>query len=146
MNNGTDFASADVLAGKALAAMTRARAALVLEHPFFGSLALGLRMQADAGCRDLWTDGKTLGFNPAYAASLPEARLIGAQAHEVLHLAFGHHVRRKGRDEQLWNRACDLAVNHILLETGFSLPEGFAHDPSYTGMTAEDIYRVLAGL
>lgn len=127
-------------------AMTRARAALVLEHPFFGTLALRLRFKPDAACRDLWTDGRTLAYNPAYAATLPEKRLIGAQAHEVMHLALGHHVRRKGRDPDLWNRACDLAVNQMLLDAGFSLPEGFAHDPDYAGKAADDIFTILLRL
>lgn len=85
-----------------------------------------------------------LAYNPAYAGTLPEDKLLGAQAHEVLHLAFGHHVRRQGRDSSLWNRACDLSINHILLETGFSLPQGFAHDPACAGMSADDIYALLA--
>ena len=46
----------------------------------------------------MWTDGKNLRFNPAYAATLPEARLVAAQAHEIMHLVFGHHLRRKGRE------------------------------------------------
>lgn len=79
-------------------AMIRARAALVLDHPFFGSIALRLTLKPDPTCSDLWTDGRTLGFNPSYAAALSEAALIGAQAHEVMHLACAHHVRREERD------------------------------------------------
>lgn len=134
------------LSRRAALAMKKARTALVLDHPFFGSLALRLRLREDATCGDMWTDGKNLGFNPAYAATLPEARLVAAQAHEIMHLAFGHHLRRKGREEKMWNRACDLAINHILLESGFDLPEGFAHDPAYAGMSADDIYEALAVL
>ena len=136
----------DALLRKAELAMKKARTALVLDHPFFGSLALRLRFKQDTSCADMWTDGKSLGFNPAYAATLPEAKLVAAQAHEVMHLAFGHHLRRKSREEKLWNRACDLAINHILLEAGFDLPEGFAHDPTYAGMSADDIYEALAAL
>ena len=50
--------------------ITRARAALVMEHPFFGSLALRLRLKADPACADMWTDGKTLAYNPIFAAAL----------------------------------------------------------------------------
>ena len=126
--------------------ITRARASLVMEHPFFGSLALRLRLKADPACADMWTDGKTLAYNPAFAAALSPKSLVGALAHEVLHLAFGHHLRRKGRDSAQWNRACDLAVNHILLETGFTLPQGFTHNPAYAGMSADEIFEALASL
>lgn len=131
---------------EALSAMTRARSALVLDHPFFGSLALRLKFKEDPSCRDLWTDGKTLGYNPLYASTLPAEKLVAAQAHEILHLACGHHVRRKDRDETLWNRACDYAVNHILLEAGFSLPEGFLHKPEYGEMPVDEIYALLTRL
>lgn len=126
------------------AAMVRARAALVLEHPFFGSLALRLKLREDATCRDLWTDGKVLGYNPVYASTLPEDKLIGAQAHELLHLACAHHLRRKGRDEQLWNKACDYAINGILLEAGFALPGGFLFSPEYATLPVDSIYSILS--
>ena len=130
----------------ALHCITRARAALVMEHPFFGSLALRLRFKADPSCADMWTDGKTLGYNPAFSTALSQKSLVGAMAHEVLHLAFGHHLRRKGRDAKLWYRACDLAINHILVESGFTLPQGFAHNPAYAGMNADEIFDALASL
>ncbi len=125
-------------------AMRAARAALVADHPFFGALALRLSLKADRSCRDLWTDGRSLAFNPLYAAMLPRDKLIGAQAHEMLHLACGHHVRRGARDAKLWNRACDYAVNQILLNAGFFLPEGFALDADFAGMTVDAIYERLA--
>ena len=64
--------------------ITRARAALVMEHPFFGSLALRLRLKADPACADMWTDGKTLAYNPIFAATLSAQSLVGAtQMHRV---------------------------------------------------------------
>ena len=134
------------LTQKALHALTRARVSLVMEHPFFAVLAMRLTFKEDSACRDFWTNGRTLGFNPVYAATLPAKKLVGALAHEVLHLAFGHHVRRKARDEKLWNRACDYAINLVLLDSGFVLPEGFAHDPQFIGMAVDDIYSRLASL
>ncbi|MDL2316457.1 VWA-like domain-containing protein [Desulfovibrio sp. OttesenSCG-928-A18] len=131
---------------EAVRAITRARSCLVMEHPFFAALALRLNLKEDTRCRDLWSDGHSLGYNPIYAATLPEKKLVGALAHEVLHLALGHHMRRKGRDEKLWNRACDYAINQVLLDTGFSLPEGFAIDPFYSGMNVDDIYARLSRL
>ena len=114
--------------------MIRARAALVLDHPFFGSIALRLTLKPDPTCSDLWTDGRTLGFNPSYAAVLSEAALIGAQAHEVMHLACAHHVRREERDRELWNKACDIVVNQLLLDAGFSslrVPCMIRHMPGF---------------
>ena len=52
----------------------------------------------------------------------------------------------KGRDAALWNKACDLVVNQLLLDAGFSLPQGATHDPTYTGLSAEALYSELARL
>ena len=61
----------------------------------------------------------------------------------MLHLAFGHHVRRKKREKRLWNRACDLAINSVLLKAGFSLPDGFLFDADFAGKSADEIYDIL---
>lgn len=124
-------------------AMIKARSMLVLDHPFFGSLALRLSLQEDAHCADLWTDGKTLAYNPAYVNALSNAALIGAQAHEIMHLACGHHLRRGGRDKTMWNEACDHAVNLILKDAGFKLPTGFICDEAYAEQSVESIYDTL---
>lgn len=140
----TEKTAAPAPHGKGHAAITRARAALVMDHPFFAAIVLRLRLKSDASCRDLWTDGRVLGFNPVYANALSEKKLVGALAHEVLHLALGHHARRRERDVTLWNRACDFAINPVLEEAGFSLPDGFARDPAYTGMSVDEIYTRLS--
>ncbi|MDO5536172.1 MAG: VWA-like domain-containing protein [Desulfovibrionaceae bacterium] len=127
----------------ALLVMQRVRARLVTEHPFFGDLALRLVLKEDRKCRDLWTDGRTMAFNPLFVSAMGEDRLAGAQAHEVLHLVFGHHLRRRDREKTLWNRACDLAVNSILVESGFHLPDGFLYNADFAGKTADDIYDIL---
>lgn len=128
---------------RANTALSRARAELLLREPFFGHLLMRLRLQADESCVQLWTDGNTLGFHPAFAAALPPDRLLGALAHEVLHLACGHHVRRGNRDAALWNEACDVVVNALLLEAGFRLPEGFVQRPALAGCSADAVYGTL---
>ena len=128
---------------EAARALSRARAALITREPFFGSLVLGLRLKADETCRQLWTDGTTLGYHPAFAASISQEKLVGALAHEALHLACGHHARRQHRDPRLWNEACDVVINEILLQAGFRLPEGAVSRPEYSGLPVESVYREL---
>jgi predicted metal-dependent peptidase len=41
-------------------------------------------------------------------------------AHEALHIILGHSLRRKERDPERWNVACDIAVN-TLLDYSFGL-------------------------
>ena len=123
--------------------ITRARTELILEHPFFGTVATGLQPKADPECATAWTDGKTLGFNPVYVNALPEKTLQGLLAHLVLHAALKHPARRKDRDPSIWNMACDHTINWVLIEAGFRLPEGYLDDPDYRHLPVETVYECI---
>src|SRR6202043_3355135 len=121
----------------------KARTALVLDHPFFGSLLFRLK---DCECRSIQTmatDGVSLFYNPEFVETLNAATLAGTLAHEVMHPALHHHVRRSGRDPKRWNTACDYAINPLLVDAGLNLPEGVLLDNRFRGMSAEQIYNIL---
>jgi predicted metal-dependent peptidase len=120
--------------------LTKARAGLVLDYPFYASLALRLNVREDAACETAYTDGVSLGYNPAFVDTLTLAQTKGLLAHEVMHCANQHMVRRGSRDAREWNRSCDYAINSIVLESGFELPENGCVDIQYDGMSAEAIY------
>ncbi len=123
--------------------MIKARANLVMAHPFFGTLALRLKIEADPNQKSAVCDGTTIRYNPKYVDELPLSKVQGLIAHEVMHPAFLHHTRRGNRDKAKWNKACDHSINTILQKAGFDLPEGTYSDPKYDGMTAEHIYTLL---
>jgi predicted metal-dependent peptidase len=123
--------------------MARARTRLVLDNPFFGVLALGLDIHRDDSQPTMCTNGKFIKWNADFVDQHSDKEIIGVVAHEVLHVAFKHMLRRDERDPERWNVACDHAINHILLDGGFELPDGGLHDPQYKGMTAERIYEKL---
>ena len=121
----------------------KARTALVLDHPFFGALLFRLK---DCECRSIQTmatDGVALYYNPDFVETLNAATLAGTLAHEVMHPALHHQVRRSGRDPKRWNMACDYAINPLLVDAGLNLPEGVLLDNRFRGMSAEQIYNVL---
>jgi predicted metal-dependent peptidase len=104
--------------------MTAARTSLVLENPFFGTLALSLNMKADDTCQTAWIDGRTLGYNPTFIETLTHDQVTALVAHEIMHCALGHPWRRDGRNSQAWNVSCDKAINSDLQASGFTLPDG----------------------
>lgn len=118
----------------------KARAGMVLDQPFFASLALRLRLAEDSTCETLWTDGHTLGFNPKFVEKLPLDQVKGVIAHEVMHLACVHHTRQGNREHRKWNRAGDYAINQILVDSNIALPDGLLLDPAFVGMSADEIY------
>ena len=121
----------------------KARTALLLDHPFFGSLLFRLMGRESRAIATMATDGASLYYNPEFVDTLNGATLSGVLAHEVMHPALQHHVRRSGRDPRRWNEACDYAINPLLLDAGLNLPEGVLVDRRFREMSAEQIYNLL---
>jgi predicted metal-dependent peptidase len=122
--------------------LTRARTQLLLSQPFFGSLCLRLKL-SPGPVPTMATDGRRILYNPAFVGSLDPAELEGVLAHEVMHVALGHHCRRGERQRKTWNEAADYAINPILIGNGFTLPSGVLLDPSFDNLSAEEIYAQL---
>lgn len=97
----------------------------------------------DATCETAWTDGKAIGYNPAFFESLDFGKVCGVIVHEILHVALLHHVRRGNRKMKKWNGACDYAANPKVFNAGFSLPDGCLYNKKYETLNAEEIYRLL---
>jgi predicted metal-dependent peptidase len=89
------------------------------------------------------TDGVSLLWNPEFVETLNAATLAGTLAHEVMHPALHHHLRRSGRDPKRWNIACDYAINPLLIDAGLKLPEGVLIENRFRGMSAEQIYNLV---
>jgi len=95
------------------------RAALVVQHAFYASILLPLRIIADLTL-PTWasTDGyERISINPLWTQALDRQQL----GYVILHEAGGHiallHALRKGtRDHERWNCAADLAANAMLDE------------------------------
>lgn len=120
----------------------KARAGLVLDQPFFASIALRLPMVEDPKCETLYTDGKVIGYNPEFVKKNSLSHLKGILAHEVMHIVGCHHLRRGNRDGDKWNMACDYAINDILLNASIDLPKN-ALKGMGTDKSAEQIYNML---
>jgi predicted metal-dependent peptidase len=121
----------------------KARTALLLDHPFFGSLLYRLKDRESRAVKTMATDGVSLLWNPEFVETLTAATLAGTLAHEVMHPALHHHLRRSGRDPKRWNIACDYAINPLLEDAGLKLPEGALLENRFGGMSAEQIYNLL---
>jgi predicted metal-dependent peptidase len=152
LENAAQRQAAEEQAAKAL---SLARCRLVLgkdaKSAFFATLALRLKLEVMWEADTLATDGKRLVFNPDFINQFTLEEHIALVAHEVMHNALAHHARRGQRDKARWNVAADLAVNPLLIDAGFTLPEGgcipgrgkYADLPN--GKSAEEYYALLPG-
>lgn len=129
----------------ALELLVRARSSLLLDQPFFGALALRLRLEENPSVAQgtAATDGKRLVYDASFIAKQSVPQLVGLVAHEIMHVALGHCWRRDERDARRWNVACDYAINGLLKEVGFQLPKGAMLSEEFDGLSAEAIYPRL---
>jgi|LakMenEpi03Aug12_release.lakeMendotaPanAssembly.Ray.scaffolds.fasta_scaffold44527_6 predicted metal-dependent peptidase len=120
-----------------------AKVQMVLRHPFFSTILMRRKLQESTEIETACTDGLSITYNPDFFASLTIDQIISTLSHEVLHIAFFHHVRINGRDPLIWNYACDYAINLILKDNNMDLPKGALLDNRFKGMEAERIYDVI---
>ena len=122
-----------------------ARTRLILDKPFLGALALRLPLIEVEGswCRSTWSNGESLYYNRGYIDSLDVGQTQFAVSREALHCALLHFYRRGNRDPKLWESACDLAVNPLLIEDGLKVTPDTVCLTEFNGMTAEEIYPLL---
>jgi len=121
----------------------KARANLIMHEPFFGNLALQMKLIETRTVQTMSVNGEWIKFNPDFVDELNPDELKGVVAHEVMHVAMMHHLRRKGREQFPWQLATDNAINHVLKDSGFSLPKGGQWEERFKGMSAEAIYKIM---
>ena len=125
--------------------LSAARTRLILDQPFLGALVLRLPMIAadPAWCRTTATDARAFYYNPAYIRALSLDHTQFMLAHEALHCALSHFLRRQHRVKHRWDLACDHAINPLLVKEGLRAPPGTLLLDQYDGMTAEEIYPCI---
>ena len=124
--------------------LAAARARLVLDRPFIGTLLLHLPMVPGSDrCRTLQTDAREILFDPRYVLALRPGELLFVLSRVALYCAFGYFARRGHRIRHRWNLACELSINGILAAEGLEPPPGTLVLDAYRGLAAEEIYPML---
>ena len=125
--------------------LSAARTRLILDRPFLGALVLRMPMKAadPRWCQTIGTDARALYYNPAYIDSLTLEQTQFALAHEALHCALSHFARREHRVKERWDKACDLAINPLLVKEGMTPVPDALYDIGFEDMMAEEIYPYI---
>lgn len=105
--------------------LAKAKTSLILDHPFFGTLALnmpshihpaewfaerGMPPTAAVSYDDMY-------FCEDFVNELSDEELMFLVAHEVMHPALEHPSRLNSRDARDWNIAGDYVINQLLTES-----------------------------
>ncbi len=126
--------------------LLKARARLLIDHPFFGSLVLRLSLiQADDLFPTMATDGRHIYWNSSFVSKFSNVELQCILAHEILHCVYMHFARSgKDRLPFVWNVAGDYVINADLIDCGFSLPKNAIQpNPKWKDWSTEEVYREL---
>lgn len=134
-----------------------AQSELYLNFPYLDAALCGLQFQpGDEVTLSLATDGERLLYDPAYLSERflrGMAHINRAYLHVILHCLLRHLSKKRGREPELWDLSCDVAVESIL--DGLDRPcLGVAAAPvrrNFYGslqscmkvLTAEGVYREL---
>lgn len=122
--------------------LTAARNELYLSLPFLDAALGALNLRDDYDTPSLATEGAHLYYNGAYLAMQYErgrSRVCRAYLHLLLHCMLRHPGKKHGRDGELWDLACDIAVEHVL----DSLDYRCLDRPSVS-VRRQNLYRRLA--
>jgi predicted metal-dependent peptidase len=127
--------------------ISKAKARLLLAHPFFATLLIRTQVHVTKDVQLAATDGDKIYFNPDFLETCSVEDTMCVLAHEVGHDSLLHSIRLGTRNHDVWNQACDHAINLMLDNQGFkcpsSVPGGWLCDPKYKGWSADRIYDDL---
>ncbi|WP_298693740.1 VWA-like domain-containing protein [uncultured Sulfuricurvum sp.] len=120
------------------------KAKLLLEYPFFGTIASGMETVQNDNIESFATRENTIEYREAYIESLSNDERLFVLCNGALHEALSHTLRRGNRSPWLWAMACDYAINALLIDNGFTAPPQITYDKRFGTLSTEEIYAELA--
>ncbi len=121
----------------------KAKAKLLLKHPYFGMLASKVDVVIDDNLQSFKSDGKKVYIREEYLNDLTLDEVEFILANSAMHKVLAHENRKNNRSGWLWRMATDIAINDMLIDNGFTLPYGAEYRKRFKGMYAEEIYEEL---
>lgn len=129
--------------------LVKARLKLLFKHPFFGQMALRMKLidVTDEGwCDTAATDSRNFFYNSDFIMKLDDEEVVFLVGHELGHCIFEHFIRVDKRDKTLWNMAGDYVINLMLQRERIgrvitTVP--ILLDTKYNNMATEEVYEDL---
>jgi predicted metal-dependent peptidase len=125
--------------------LDKAKAQIVLDHPFFASILLKRKLTEDNTIKTLAVDARgNIFYNKDFIEGLTVPQVVWGLCHEIGHVIGQHALRKKHRDHKKWNYAGDAWINDMLNDSGVgqSIPNT-VDMPGSKDKTTETIYDEL---
>ncbi len=123
--------------------LNQAKTKLMLEHPYFGQIASLLKFSSNSDIESFTSDGDSFEYNDEYLSKLNEKELEFTLANSAMHYALSHKNRINQREDWLWQKATDYAINSMLVKNDMFAPQKINLNKRFDGMYAEEIYAIL---
>jgi len=123
--------------------ISQAKAKLLVDYPYFGTLASKLSLVLNDDIETFKSDGKKLEYSSDFLQKAELSELEFVLANGAMHSALAHENRKNNRSGWLWQMATDFAINDMLVENGLDMPYGAQYRERFKGMYAEEIYAEL---
>lgn len=120
-----------------------AKAKLLVDYPYFGTLASKLELAVNENIQAFQSDGRTLQYNPDFFERIELDEMEFVFANGAMHASLAHERRKNKRSGWLWQMASDLAINDMLVKNGMKRPDEAHYRQRFSGMYAEQIYAQL---
>jgi len=123
--------------------LTKAKAKLMLEYPYFGTIASAIPLEKNNEILTFTSDGLKMRYNSEYLDRLSVEEVEFVMANGAMHTVLKHHERLNGRTKWLWQTATDYVVNAMLVKNGMQLPEYAYFEEKFDGLYVEEVYEML---
>jgi len=123
--------------------IAQAKARLMLEHPYFGTIAASLEILQSDAIEAFESDGRYLRLNTDFVESAGVEEVEFALANGAMHRLLRHEERANDRQGRLWQLATDYTINTMLIDNGLALPQRANFHERFGGMYAEEVYEIL---
>ncbi len=121
----------------------KAKAKLMLDNPYFGTIASSLKLEKNNELITFSSDGEVMQYNSEYIDCLDSHEVEFIMANGAMHTVLKHQDRSSGRTNWLWQTATDYVVNSMLVKNGMKAPIYANYEEKFDGMYAEEIYAIL---
>ena len=122
--------------------VSKAKALLILDHPFFGTAVSRrpIKYGNEVPTAGMTATGQMM-LNPAWVEPLTVKQIMFLLAHEAMHYMLAHALRRKHRNHNAWNVACDKVINDTLIDANVGdFIDGGIHLDDARHHASEELY------
>ena len=123
--------------------ISRAKAKLLVDYPFFGTLASRLEVVLNDDIQAFKNDGITLEYNSDFMQDITPAELEFVLANGAMHASMAYENRQGERSNWLWQLSSEYAINDILVQSGLERPYQAHYSERFINLYTEEIYAEL---